>query len=299
MELVGHKKQWQYLKRGAENNRLAHAYLFYGPSKIGKRTFAVEFSKLLQAPEERLANFLLIEPVKGGDDEGDNKRESIHISQIRELKEKLSLYSASGGYKIVVIDNAGTMTRDAQGALLKLLEEPKGKALFILIAESKDQLLETIASRCEPIKFSALPRKELARFLQSQKLSDSEKKMALWLSFGKPGRLLNYVNRKEEQRNQKKRLKEIRELLSAPLYKRFALAEKLSKNRNELLPSLEVWLHYFREVLFKKLKGGKIKKNYSFDELKEIINAAERTKFVLTQSNVNPRLALENFLLKI
>ena len=296
MEIIGHQKQWQYLKQCAKNNRLAHAYLFYGPSEIGKKTFAIELSKLLQKPEERLTNFLMIEPVKG---EENNKRESIHILQIRELKSELSLSNASDGYKIVIIDNAQAMTFDAQGAILKLLEEPRGKSLIILITEFKYQLLETITSRCQLIRFSALPRKEITEFLASQDLTDSDKKMALWLSFGKPGRAIDYLNRKEERTTQKQKLKEIKELISAPLYERFAFAEKLSKNRNELFLSLELWIHYFREVLLKKLRKEKIKKKYSFNELKKIINAIERTKFLLAQTNVNPRLALENLLLKI
>ena len=260
MDIIGHKKQWQSLKQSAENNSLAHAYLFYGPSEVGKRTFAVELSKLLQKPEERLANFLMVESIKG---EEDNKRESIHILQIRDIESKLSLSSASDGYKIVIIDNAQSMTLDAQGAILKLLEEPRGKTLIILIAELKDQLLDTIVSRCQLIRFSALSNKEITGFLSSQDLTDSDKKMALWLSFGKPGRMIDYLDRKEERIIQKQKLKEIRELIGAPIYERFALAEKLSKNRSELLPSLDVWLHYFREVLLKKLKKEKIKKNYS------------------------------------
>ncbi|MBU3918904.1 hypothetical protein KKC63_03320 [Patescibacteria group bacterium] len=297
MEIIGHKRQSQYLKQSAENNRLAHAYLFYGPSKIGKRTFAIEFAKSLQKPEERLANFSMLEPIKG--EEEDNKRESIHILQIRELKSKLSLSSASDGYKIAIIDNAQAMTFDAQGAMLKLLEEPKGKSLIILIAELKDQLLSTITSRCQLIRFSTLSKQDIGQFLDSKDLDDSDKKMALWLSFGKMGRVIDYLDKKEERAIQKNKIKEIRELIGAPIYEKFALAEKLSKNRNELLPSLEVWLHYFREVLLKKLKKEKIKKEYSFNDLKEIINAVERTKYVLTQTNVNPRLALENLLLKI
>jgi len=296
MEIIGHQKQWQYLKQSAENNKLAHAYLFYGPSKVGKRTFAIELSKLLQKPEERIANFLMIEPVKG---EEDNKRESIHILQIRELKSKLSLCSASDGYKIAIIDNAQAMTLDAQGAILKLLEEPKGRTLIILITELKDQLLSTITSRCQLIRFSTLSKKEIAQFLVSQDLTGSDKKMVLWLSFGKPGRMIDYLDKRKERVVQEKKIKEIRNLVGAPIYERFALAEKLSKNRNELLRSLEVWLHYFREALLKKLRKEKIKKNYSFKELRGIINAIERTKYFLTQTNVNSRLALEILLLKI
>jgi len=297
MEIIGHKKQLQYLKQSAKNDKLAHAYLFYGPSKIGKRTFAIEFAKSLQKPEERLANFLMVEPIKGKEE--DNKRESIHISQIRELKSKLSLSSASDGYKVAIIDNAQAMTLDAQGAMLKLLEEPKGRSLIILIVESKDQLLSTITSRCQLIRFSTLSKKEIAQFLDSQDLTDSDKKMTLWFSFGKMGRVIDYLNKEEERIIQKNRIKEIRELIGAPIYEKFALAENLSKKRNELLSSLEVWLHYFREVLLKKLRKEKIKKEYSFNNLKEIINAVERTKYVLTQTNVNPRLALENLLLKV
>jgi len=275
--IIGHKKQWQHLKQGLKNNTLSHAYLFYGPPQIGKKKIALELADLIG---KDLTNFTLIEPVKG----------VIHIDQIKGLKLKLSL--SNDAHKIVIIDNASAMTRDAQGALLKLLEEPRGKSLLILIAESKNQLLPTIISRCQLLRFSALSKKEIEQYLESQKVKD---KSAAWFSFGRPGRAIDYLNK--DSKIQKQRLKDIQEMIKAPLYERFDLAERLSKDKPELLASLEIWLSYFREILLKKLNKKKIR--YSSKQLKEIIDLIETTKYLVSSTNANARLALEILLMKI
>ena len=158
MNIIGHQKQWQYLKRSAESDRLAHAYLFYGPAKIGKKTLALEFAKLLGAPTD----LALVEPEASADE---GEKAVIHILQIRELKSKLFLSAIDSGYKVAIIDEAPAMTADAQSALLKLLEEPKGKTILILLAQNLNQLLPTIVSRCQPLRFDLLPSQEIEKYL--------------------------------------------------------------------------------------------------------------------------------------
>ena len=140
--LIGHKKQWEFLKKKSELNQLSHAYLFTGAREIGKSTFAKEFAELLgcKFPDLKIVT------------KKDDKTE-IEISQIREIQNFLSYKSYNGGLKIVIVDGVEKMNQEAQSCFLKTLEEPKGNTLLILISSKPDMLLSTITSRCQTIKF--------------------------------------------------------------------------------------------------------------------------------------------------
>ena len=132
--IIGHQKQRQFLKRSIELKRIAHAYLFCGPEKLGKKTIALEFAELINGVSEfpQHPDLILIEP--------EPKKKEISIDQIRELIWKLSLKPYSSSFKIAIINNADSLTTDAQHSLLKVLEEPKGSTLLILISRSLENL---------------------------------------------------------------------------------------------------------------------------------------------------------------
>ena len=144
--IIGHKNQWNFLKKSAELDRLSHAYLFSGENQLGKKTLAIEFVKFLNCSAKDFSekpcqvcrncqdvqkkahpDFVLIEP--------ENSHKEIQISQIRNLIWKLSLRPYSAVFKVAILDKAHSMSQEAQSCFLKLLEEPKGKALLILITE--------------------------------------------------------------------------------------------------------------------------------------------------------------------
>jgi DNA polymerase-3 subunit delta' len=319
---IGHKKQWEYLKRSIENNRVAHAYLFYGPSDIGKKTVALEFIKLLNCYNSNIQscgeclscksfdkgvypNLFFIEPEpteNSKDDKGSNL--AIRIEKINGLKSGLSLSSADSGYKAVVIDNAGAMTYDAQGSLLKILEEPKGKTVIIIIAEQVDQLLSTIASRCQLVRFDLIKTEHIEESLKEINVPKNLIKEVSWLSFGRPGLAIEYYKNPELAELQKKRITDFLKLSKAPLVTRFKYAEALAKDTRAMYSSIDLWISYFRELLLENL--GKEKNNFinttinpSRAKIKNIIEVIEKMRFVIKTTNINPRLALEVLLMKI
>ncbi len=89
----------------------------------------------------------------------ESSRAIIPVAQIFDLKTKLSLSAIGQNYKVAIIDEASEMTADAQGALLKLLEEPKGKTVIILLSQQLNRLTSTIVSRCQVIRFDLLSNK--------------------------------------------------------------------------------------------------------------------------------------------
>jgi len=162
-----HQKQRDFLKRSVELGKIPHALLFSGFSS-GKKTTALEFIGLINGEriKENHPDLHIVSP-------GQNRE--IKISQIRELHSKLSLKAYSARFKSVVIDQAHTLNWEAQSCLLKLLEEPKGDTVFILITEYPDRLLPTVISRVQRLRFqSAFPPYRQEKIKELLEIRDSD-----------------------------------------------------------------------------------------------------------------------------
>lgn len=94
-----------------------------------------------------------------------NKQGQIGVDEATEIVKSLSLKAYEGGYKVMIIWMADKMNTATANKLLKLLEEPPQKTVFILIAESEDDILQTILSRCQVLHFNGLPEKAIANAL--------------------------------------------------------------------------------------------------------------------------------------
>ena len=99
----------------------------------------------------------------------ENKQGFISVSEAAKITKKLSLKPYEGGYKVVIIWCAEKMHNTTSNKLLKILEEPPKKTLFILITSQKNQLLKTILSRTQEIKINALSTHEIKTFLTDKK----------------------------------------------------------------------------------------------------------------------------------
>lgn len=290
MEIIGHQKQWQFLKKSVELGKISHAYLFSGQERLGKKRIALEFVKLINGENFDIGHpdLILIESEKGG----------IQIARIRELIQKLSLKPYSALFKVAIIDQAHLMTKEAQHSFLKTLEEPKGKTLLILITEAPKRLLATIPSRCEVIKFSPVKEVEIKSYLK-ENLSDKNWEEASKFCLGRPGEAVDFISDPQKLENRKKIIKELIKISNSGLAFRFQFAKDLSKKSN-LREILDIWLSYFRNILLSTINSQQSTINkYSFSKLKNILSQIQNTNFLLTSTNVNPRLALEILMLEL
>lgn len=171
-----------FLQKTAQTRRFANAYLFLGPPHVGKAKTAVAFAQHLncqqpsveacgrcnhcrQIQEETFTNYRMVVP------DGN----FVRISQIHELQEWMSYRVGAKEYRVVVVDQAGSMNRESANAFLKTLEEPPQQTLIILIAETTEQLLETIVSRCQTVRFNYLNQPTIEHILKQQpNLSDEQ-----------------------------------------------------------------------------------------------------------------------------
>jgi DNA polymerase-3 subunit delta' len=160
------------LESSLKAGRSASAYLFFGPTGCGKKTAAMALAQAL---------FCQVEPGAGCGEcascrrvEGNKHPDyfvfkpsgaSFKVEQVRELLKEASLRPFEAPRRVFVIDKAELLTDSAGNALLKVLEEPNASLLFVLISTARARLLPTIASRCQPLRFGALPEPVLTELL--------------------------------------------------------------------------------------------------------------------------------------
>lgn len=180
--------QWKFLENSAKAGRLAHAYLFAGTDRKAKHETAIKLIQLLNCagvkrPCLSCRNCVAIKELRYPDLTIVNapKRENITIEQIRKLALKLSLAAYESSVKAVIIEDAHCMNEHAQSAFLKLLEEPKGDTLFLLLCDHAELLLQTVRSRTQEIRFISQPEpatKDFVRALQLMKSASLTERFA-------------------------------------------------------------------------------------------------------------------------
>lgn len=102
------------------------------------------------------------------------KQGLISVHEASNISRKLALKSVEGGHKVMIIWMAERMNTEAANKILKLLEEPPQKTLFLLIVEDEKQLLQTITSRCQVIRLSPLPETDIQQALEAKGCNPSE-----------------------------------------------------------------------------------------------------------------------------
>ncbi len=169
----------------SQAGRLPHAILLSGPRGIGKATLAFRLARFLLAgpgdlPAEMLETGeggLAIDPesslfrrvASGGhadlltverayDPRRRRLRSDIVVEDTRAIAGFFRLTAAEEGWRIVIVDGAEEMNRNAANALLKILEEPPRRGLLLLVSHSPGRLLPTVRSRCRHFPLAALPR---------------------------------------------------------------------------------------------------------------------------------------------
>lgn len=304
MDILGHEKIVDFFDKVLENGRLGHAYLFVGPESLGKKAVAMQIaSKLLNSSCESLHKELDFSFVEQEIDQKTEKtKKGISIDQIRDLINFLSQKSFVKGYKIAIINNAHKMSSITSNALLKTLEEPRGKTVLFLITENLDELPSTIISRCQVVHFEPVEQDKILNYLLDLKVDKDKAKEISELSLGLPGRAISFVENNEKFDFYKKEIERFESMFGKPFYEKRACIEEMfgSKTdhiaqRDEIRQILGVWQFVLNDFL-KNVSSVKSGLTYgSYVKLNDNISEAKN----LISLNIHPRLLIENILLLI
>ena len=171
--VIGQEPIIRTLKNALQENKLAHAYIFSGMRGVGKTTTARILAKALNC-----ARGPSVEPCGQCDscrEIADSRSVDVieidaasnrGIDEIRELRENVRYLPARDLYKVFIIDEAHMLTPEAFNALLKTLEEPPPRVLFILATTEPQKIPTTIRSRCQSFHFRSIPFPDLVRVLE-------------------------------------------------------------------------------------------------------------------------------------
>ncbi|WP_462323764.1 DNA polymerase III subunit gamma/tau [Desulfoplanes sp.] len=171
-QVAGQKAIKAILSRAAAEDRIAPAYLFSGTRGVGKTTIARIFAKAINCqdapgPEPCNACRFCDQITKGAsvDVMEIDGASNTGVDNVRKLQENVAYAPLDCRYKVVIIDEAHMLSKQAFNALLKTLEEPPGHVVFIMATTEPEKFPQTIVSRCQHYVFKRLPQKELVDHL--------------------------------------------------------------------------------------------------------------------------------------
>lgn len=214
---VGHEHAEQAFLNSWNQDRVHHAWLLSGMRGIGKATLACRIARFvlsrsfcsknassLDLPEDnpvigRVASdlhgdFKVLE--RTWDEKRKRFRGDIAVDDVRALGEHLSMTPSCGGWRVVLVDTADDMNRNSANALLKMLEEPPARTLFLVLSHCPGRLLPTIRSRCRQVPMMPLTENQCQELLElyAPSLDRESRRSLTYLGEGSIGRALDLAN---------------------------------------------------------------------------------------------------------
>ena len=331
-DVIGHSRAVSMLQRSLERETLAHAYLMVGPAHVGKMTLAVNLAQALnceadeppcgdcdscrKAASGKHADVQIIGLILRDDSEGSKLRAEIGIDQIREMQSSASLPPFEGKYKVFIVDGAELMSNEAANCLLKTLEEPTGRVIFILLTVDERLLPATVVSRCQQLDLPPLTIVEIEAALGSRWGVEPQKaRLLAGLCHGCLGWAVSVASDDSLLQLRAERIDKLLHVVSADNEARFAYASQLAvqfgKNRKSVQETLDFWIEWWRDLLLVKAGCTALITNidfedtlveqagtYSLAEIKSVIDSLQAAGEQLGQ-NANPRLVLEVLMLSL
>lgn len=312
-EILGQFPALSILQKDIATGNLSGAYLFIGPAGVGKKMAAVSFAKTLNCQEgstdscERCSCCLRIERMNHPNLRiVTPEKDSLRISQIRELKSQVTYRIYEGKKRVWILDGAEKLTLEAANSLLKILEEPPDDLIIILITAIPKLLPSTIISRCRVIQFLPLKTSHLQKLLSKEdNVSAPLVPLISELAQGSMSEALKLIKEKQLFQEREKIFQLLREGV-ALTQEVLDLSERWSEKESLWLDTLlNMVLFFLRDLLIIKLSSSfslvnqdkkellfSLKDRYSFSQLYRGVEAIEKAKTLL-RANVSAQLILE------
>ncbi len=318
--ILGHDWAVEMLHKHAARGEFRHAYLFAGAPGLGRRTLALRFAQALNCaspiapgvPCGACRDCKQIEGMRHPDVniiQADSEGGTLKVDQIREVQRALSLKPYQVNYRVALFLRFHEANDNAANALLKTLEEAPGHAVLILTADTPEQLLPTIISRCEIIRLRPLPVAAIKADLIERGVEAEHARLLAHISGGRPGYARTLVKDGTLLEKREERLNDLQALLPAPRVEKFSYADKLAKDKDSMRQAILIWLSYWRDVLLRTAGANtslvNIDRNMEIEFLASRLDLATARRVVASletalekmERNVNSRLLAEVLLM--
>lgn len=254
--LLGNEQLKENLREARRKGRLSHFYLLSGPRGAGKHTLAglLAAAMLCEAEDGPCGVCRSCRKVFSGNHPDyitidDPTKKTVPVDLIREARADLFVRPNEGAKKIYLFPRAQDMGIPGQNALLKVLEEPPGYGVFLLLTDNPEKLLPTVRSRCVELKLRSLPEELLGRKLREEfpEAGDGAIAAAIGRSGGYLGQARELLSGEGLSENAK--------AFAAAFAARdvFALQTVLTPmekwKRDALIPALQQWLELLEQAL--------------------------------------------------
>jgi len=314
-QTIGHDWAVGLLERAVNGQRIAHAYLFTGPKRVGKTHLAQRMAAMLNCTGEVPPCGTCSSCLKTARDvhpdisvvrpDGDR----IKISQIRDVQHSLALSPYEGRWRVVIISEFEKATAQAANALLKTLEEPPSRVVLILTATDASLLLPTVVSRCQVLALRAVSSRQIERALRDQwGLEENRATLIARLSSGRPGWAIDAATNPDGLQARNHAFGALIDILARGRAQRIMTAQDLAQ-RDDMPQLLSLWQTWWRDVALLCSNNEDLVCNLDYQqalwhqatatELRSAHHALQGIQAAQQrlEQNVNPRLVLEVLLL--
>jgi DNA polymerase III subunit delta' len=315
--------------------RVRHAYLIAGPAGSGKRTLAMAFAQALTClaplapgvpcgvcrscgkiargvhPDVQRVS---LDSQAATAEKANRQNTSLTIETVREVTGLAALRPMESAWRVTMIDDAETMQGVAQEALLKTLEEPPGYLVLILLSDDVDALLPTIRSRCQVVDLRPVARATTTALLEATGVAADDAATLAGLAAGRPGWAVRAARDRSVVERQQAAVDRALSWIGSSPYDRLVTALRIgdgfTKQREEVFADLQTVLGLWRDALL--LKAGQPEyvtyragadaldrwlPAWDLDDVHQALCSVQ-TGIADLESNVRPRLALENMVLQ-
>ncbi|MBI2918559.1 MAG: DNA polymerase III subunit delta' [Chloroflexi bacterium] len=324
-QTLGQDQTIRGLEHGLAAGRLAHAYLLVGPKHTGKGTLALDLAQAVNCeagsplpcgecrPCRRIAAGKHADVLTIRREES---RTEISIDQVREVQHRASLKPTEGRWLVFILDGAEEMSAEAANCLLKTLEEPAPRALFLLLTSREARLLPTVRSRCQRLALRPMPREQMEQVLGKRGVEHQHAALVARLSRGRVGWAMLAVQESSEVWRRRSQVTErLAAIPGASFSDRFDLAAEwathFSRRREQALEEMDLWQDWWRDLLLARSGCAGFTTNWDYSEqlqqqaqglslkaIADFLRDLRHTRWAL-EVNANPRLALETLMLHL
>jgi DNA polymerase-3 subunit delta' len=326
--MLGHEWAVDMLHQHAARGETRHAYLFCGPPGLGRRTLALRLAQALNCTKTIAAGIPCgtcrdckqieamqhpdLNVIQALDGDGLPKEGgTLKVDQVREVQRALSLKPYQSKFRVALFLRFQEANDNAANALLKTLEEAPAHAILLLTADTPEQLLPTIVSRCEILRLRPLPVGAIEADLIERGMDEERARLLAHISGGRPGYARRLMNDATVLEKREERLNDLQTLLPASRVEKFSYADKLSRDKDTMRQAIFIWLSYWRDVMLRVAQAEtplvNIDRNMEIEFLAGRLNLSTARRVVndlesaleKMDRNVNTRLLAEVLLLDL